>query len=85
MKIAEATGSKVDNTIKLEMLKREDEAIKLEKKQILDDLAKKAAELAQKVVVTPTEELVMSDKEKLVDKAAILQDTAAKSMFFSIT
>jgi hypothetical protein len=85
LKIAEATGSKVDNTIKLEMLKREDEAIKLEKKQILDDLAKKAAELAQKVVVTPTEELVMSDKEKLVDKAAILQDTAAKSMFFSIT
>jgi hypothetical protein len=34
MKIAEASGTKVDNQIKLELLKREDEAIKVEKEEL---------------------------------------------------
>lgn len=40
VKIAEASGSKVDNTVKLELLKKEDEAIKLEKQQVAQQVRK---------------------------------------------
>ena len=69
VKIAEATGSKVDNVVKLEILKREDEAIQLEKKLILEEMAKSEARAVKEEIVTPVSEI-------LVDKAPILKDKA---------
>ena len=56
VKIAEATGSKVDNVVKLEILKREDEAIQLEKKLILEEMAKSEARAVKEEIVTVPED-----------------------------
>ncbi len=71
VKIAEATGSKVDNVVKLELLKREDEAIQLEKKLILEEMAKSEARAVKEEIVTPASEILVDKAPTLKDKAPI--------------
>ncbi|CAF0917363.1 unnamed protein product [Rotaria sordida] len=78
VKIAEVRGERVDNTQRIEAIKREDEAIRKEKedkakdKQLSEDEIKKK-QLAEQVVV-PTTPLDIPKAEILVDKAPILSD-----------
>ncbi|UJR16220.1 hypothetical protein I4U23_003130 [Adineta vaga] len=78
VKIAEVSGERVDNTQRIEAIKREDEAIRKEKED--KDKDKKSSEeeikkkkLAEQVVV-PTIPLDVPKHEILVDKAPILSD-----------
>ncbi|CAF4933202.1 unnamed protein product, partial [Rotaria sp. Silwood1] len=78
VKIAEVSGERVDNTQRIEAIKREDEAIRKEKeekakdKKLSEDEMKKK-QLAEQVVV-PTTPLDVPKAEILVDKAPILTD-----------
>lgn len=75
VKIAEASGSKVDNTLKLELLKREEEAIRLEREQLVKAEAerkKKADEEAEKKKKEEAESIPTPDTAPtLVDNAPI--------------
>ena len=76
VKIAEVSGERVDNTQRIEAIKREDEAIRKEKeekaKETTDDETKKK-QLAEQVVV-PTTPMDIPKAEILVDKAPVLSD-----------
>jgi LETM1 and EF-hand domain-containing protein 1 len=78
VKIAEVSGERVDNTQRIEAIKREDEAIRKEKEEkekvqevSEDEIRKK--KLAEQVVV-PTTPLDIPKAEILVDKAPVLSD-----------
>ena len=58
-------------------MKREDEAIKLEKKLLMEEIAKSEARAVKEEMVTPASEM-------LVDKAPTLQDKAPISNLISI-
>ncbi|CAF1471626.1 unnamed protein product [Adineta steineri] len=77
VKIAEVSGERVDNTQRIEAIKREDEAIRKEKeekdKQLSEEEIKKKKETEK--VVTPTIPSDIPIKEILVDKAPILSDS----------
>ena len=49
MKLAEVSGAKIDNQVKLELLKREEEAIKLERESMREFVS---AKLYDQLVVT---------------------------------
>lgn len=79
VKIAEVSGERVDNTQRIEAIKREDEAIRKEKEE-----KEKAKELSQEEikkkkleeqVVVPITPLDIPKAEILVDKAPVLTDT----------
>ena len=78
VKIAEVSGERVDNTQRIEAIKREDEAIRKEKeekekvKEVSEEEIKKK-KLAEQVVV-PTTPLDIPKAEILVDKAPVLSD-----------
>ena len=79
VKIAEVSGERVDNTQRIEAIKREDEAIRKEKEEkekdkVLSDEELKKKQLAEQVVV-PTTPMDIPKTEILVDKAPILSDT----------
>ncbi len=67
VKIAEVSGERVDNTQRIEAIKREDEAIRKEKEE-------KVKEVAEQIVV-PTTPLDVPKAEILVDKAPVLTET----------
>lgn len=78
VKIAEVSGERVDNTQRIEAIKREDAAIRKEKeekdkdKKLTEDEMKKKQTVEQ--VVVPTTPLDIPKAEILVDKAPILTD-----------
>jgi LETM1 and EF-hand domain-containing protein 1 len=77
VKIAEVSGERVDNTQRIEAIKREDEAIRKEQEEKQKDKKLSEDELKKKVaeqVVVPTTPLDIPKKEILVDKAPILSD-----------
>lgn len=67
VKIAEVSGERVDNTQRIEAIKREDEAIRKEKED-------KVKELTAEKVAEPTVPADIPKEEILVDKAPILTD-----------
>jgi len=67
VKIAEVSGERVDNTQRIEAIKREDEAIRKEKQE-------KDEELKKKPVAEPIIPADIPKTEILVDKATILTD-----------
>lgn len=79
VKIAEVSGERVDNTQRIEAIKREDEAIRKEKeekakaKELSEEEIKKK-KLAEQVVV-PVTPLDIPKAEILIDKAPVLTDT----------
>ena len=76
VKIAEVSGERVDNTQRIEAIKREDEAIrkeKEEKEKVLSEDEIKKKKLAEQVV-TPTTPMDIPKAEILVDKAPVLSD-----------
>ena len=68
VKIAEVSGERVDNTQRIEAIKREDEAIRKEKEE-KEEIKKKKSE---EQVVVPVD---IPKAEILVDKAPVLTDT----------
>lgn len=78
VKIAEVSGDRVDNTQRIEAIKREDEAIRKEKeeqdkaKKLSDDETKKK-QIAEQIV-SPTVPADIPKAEILVDKAPIMTD-----------
>lgn len=79
VKIAEVSGERVDNTQRIEAIKREDEAIRKEneekeKAKVLSEEEMKKKKLEEQVVV-PVTPLDIPKAEILVDKAPILTDT----------
>ena len=67
VKIAEVSGERVDNTQRIEAIKREDEAIRKEKED-------KVKELTEEKGAEPTVPADIPKEEILVDKAPILTD-----------
>ncbi|CAF2967136.1 unnamed protein product [Rotaria sp. Silwood2] len=78
VKIAEVSGERVDNTQRIEAIKREDEAIRKEKEEKAKDEKLSEDEMKKKQlveqVVAPTIPLDVPKAEILVDKAPILSD-----------
>ena len=78
VKIAEVSGERVDNTQRIEAIKREDEAIRKEKeekakaKELSEEEIKKK-KLAEQVIV-PVTPLDIPKAEILIDKAPVLTD-----------
>lgn len=70
VKIAEVSGERVDNTQRIEAIKREEQAIQKEKQEKEKDLDKSLAEQ----VVVPTTPMDVPKSEILVDKAPDLTD-----------
>ncbi|CAF1183088.1 unnamed protein product [Adineta ricciae] len=82
VKIAEVSGERVDNTQRIEAIKREDEAIRKEKEEKDKDKKVSEEELKKKKlaeqVVTPTIPTDIPKSEILVDKAPVLADAKKK-------
>jgi LETM1 and EF-hand domain-containing protein 1 len=82
VKLAQVSGERVDNTQRIEYIKREDEAIRKEqedkaKNKILTEDEIKKKKLAEQVVI-PTTSLDVPKAEILVDRAPILVDIGRK-------
>ena len=79
VKLAQVTGERVDNTQRIEYIKREDEAIRKEqeekaKSKILTDEEIRKKKLAEQIVI-PTTPMDIPKAEILVDKAPIISET----------